>query len=164
MTDYGRRRNRSPPQRTSWNAASRSSPQPTPLSAATTLPPYRFLWDVSVVFYVYGKSYHGNGAENGYSYRANCCEVQGPDRDPYLHAHAGFHDCTLERTYSNMKCRDLLGDFLWWLMNVPEDTRSLHVGVYCVRGRHRSPAVAWIMSCMAQGLGCRSVYTEYIER
>ena len=103
-------------------------------------------------------------AENGYSYRANCCEVQDPDRDPYLHAHAGFHDCTWERTYSNMKCRDLLGDFLWWLMNVPEGTRSLHVGVYCVRARHRSPAVAWIMSCMVQGLGCRSVYTEYIER
>ena len=95
MTYQGRRRSRSPPQTTSWNAASRSSTQSTLLSVATTLPPYRFLWDVSVVFYVYGKSYHGSEAENGYSCRANCCEVQDPDRDPYLDAHVGFHDCTL---------------------------------------------------------------------
>ena len=61
VTHHGRRRSRFPPQRTSWSAARRSSPQSTPLSAAITLPPYRFLWDVSVVFYVYGKSYHGSG-------------------------------------------------------------------------------------------------------
>ncbi|CAE7257709.1 unnamed protein product [Symbiodinium microadriaticum] len=33
--------------------------------------------DVSVVFYVYGKSYHGSGAENGYSCRANAGEPSG---------------------------------------------------------------------------------------
>ena len=50
----------------------------------------------------------------------------------------------LERTYANVQCKDLIGDFLWWIMMRPEGTRRLHVGVYCVRGRHRSTAMAWI--------------------
>ena len=151
MTYHGRRR-------------SRSARRTTTLSEVSTLPPYRFLWNVSIVFYVYGKQFRGKGERQNYDYRVDCCEISDPDRDPSLNGHAGFHDSILERTYANVQCKDLIGDFLWWIMMRSEGTRRLHVGVYCVRSRHRSTAMAWILTLMTQALGCQSVHTVYMER
>ena len=108
---------------------SRSARRTTTLSEVSTMPPYRFLWNVSIVFYVYGKQFRGKGERENYNYRV-----------------------------------DLIGDFLWWNVTRPEGTVGLHVGVYCVRGRHRSTAMAWILSLMTQALGCHDVHTVYMER
>ena len=130
---------------------SRSARRLTTLSEVSTMPPYRFVWNVSIVFYVYGKQFRGRGERENYNYRVGCCGISDPDRDPSLDGHAGFNDSILERTYGNMQCKDLIGDFLY-------------VGVYCVRGRHRSTAMAWILSLMTQALGCHDVHTVYMER
>ncbi|OLP93668.1 hypothetical protein AK812_SmicGene24403 [Symbiodinium microadriaticum] len=122
---------------------SRSARRTTTVSEVSTMPPYRFLWNVSIVFYVYGKHFRGRGERENYNYSVDCCGIRDPDRDPSLNGHAGFNDSILERTYGNMQCKDLIGDFLWWMMTRPEGTARLHVGVYCVRGRHWSTAMAW---------------------
>ena len=143
---------------------SRSARRSTTVSEVATMPPYRFLWNVSIVFYVYGKHFRGRGERENYNYRVDCCGISDSDRDPSLNGHADFNDSILERTYGNMQCKDLIGDFLWWIMTRPEGTTRLHVGVYCVRGRHRSTAMAWMLAFMTQALGCHDVHTVHMER
>ena len=126
-------------------------------------PPFMFLTTLAAVISVYGRSYRGDGADQGFDYRIDAEEIDNPYRDRSLQAHCGCHDELLRRAYNHPRCNETVYNFVQWLLRIPRGTIQLRIGVYCFRGKHRSPAVAWLLSQILEAFGCSNVYTEYVE-
>ena len=127
-------------------------------------PPFMFLTTLAAVISVYGRSYRGDGADQGFDYRIDAEEIDDPYRDRSLQAHCGYHDELLRRVYNHPRCKEIVYDFVQWLLRIPRGTTQLRIGVYCFRGKHRSTAVAWLLAQILEAFGRSNVYTDYVEK
>ena len=97
-------------------------------------PPFMFLTTLAAVISVYGRSYRGDGADQGFDYRIDAEEIDDPHRDRSLQAHCGYHGELLRRVYNHPRCKEMMYDFVQWLLRIPRGTTQLRIGVYCFRG------------------------------
>ena len=82
-----------------------------------------FLTTLAAVISVYGRSYRGDGADQGFDYRIEAEEIDNPYRDRSLQAHCGYHDELLRRVYNHPRCKEIVYDFVQWLF---EDSPRHH--------------------------------------
>ena len=101
-------------------------------------PPFMFLTTLAAVISVYGRSYRGDGADQGFDYRIDVEAIDDPYRDRALQAHCGCHDELLRCVYNHPGCKQVMYDFVLWLLRIPRGTTQLRIGVYCFRGKHRN--------------------------
>ena len=98
-------------------------------------------------------------ARRFYDLEVDARELEDPHHDPMLRGHLGTHDETLERMTGLAKWRSMLRRIANRLSRQPRD---LLWSFYCTRGRHRSVALAYLVSKALTELGAR-VDVEYIE-
>ena len=115
-------------------------------------------WSINI--HVWGTSQSGRPlARSHYDLEVDARELWDPYHDSNLRGHVGTHDETLERMTGLAKWRTVLGRIASRISGRP---RELLWSFFCTRGRHRSVALATLVSKALNELGAR-VNVENVE-